>query len=1025
MKKALLSLAMLFSLSLCGCDFNFGQKPDNSDTEKDKYSSLVSASISGSLSKTNYVVGEHWDSSGLVLFGTFEDSKQEIVNKEDYVFSFVPAVPTLETKEVEVHASILNINLAIEPKTFSVNVTNGKPIQSEIQDIELEGTLEKTNYYVGEQWDSTGLSCRAYYDDGSDKLLKANEYELLFDPVKPELTLKNVEITAKLLNKNLLSTPKYYPVVVTEPTPDIPVLVGIKIEGTMTVTHYQENDNWDSTGLRVVGIYSNEQEIELSNGTYTLVYSTQKAEVNMNQVTVYAVLKDGSFTSETRTFNVNVTSLPVSVERVSLNTNNLNLSVGDVEQLYATVYPDNAQNKAVYWESSDFDVVSVNNYGTVEALKTGSATITVRTADGNKTAICNVTVANVEATSISLNTNVLNLEPGNTETLIGTVYPENVTNKTISWSTSNSSVATVENGLVIAKSNGTAVITAECGSVKAACTVNVSSAKPEPEYITVSKTSFSDVSGSLNSVISYEAKQGTAGTAPAIYSAQIRIYQNGGLLDVKATSEYMITKLSFTTAMKTSYSHSEDSGTFSSSVSLAQNATGTIDNISANLVTIRCDGNDKNSRIYLSKLEVTYVLKGSSSIVKASSISISPSTKTIQVGTTAQLSATISPSNATYKTVNWSSTNSSVASVSDSGLLTANAVGKTTIYATAKDGSGVTGSCSVTVQDEAIHVTSVSLSKASLTVKTGERATLTATILPNDATNKNVSWSSSDTSVTTVSNGEVRGISVGTATITVKTADGNKTATCAVTVEQGEASGDDYYNSIDGNSSSLLSDLQGLNKSKRTRTVGYSSMGTSANGSFKYTDYDPETVKYDSKGQPYGTSVLSFYSGKSVTNFNREHVWPDSRGGGSVDNDIFMPRPTIQAENSNRGNSSYVEGMCHSQNGWDPVTAFASNIGVYTNIRGECARIIFYCVVANPNLKIVQGANTSFSNSIGDINALVKWSVMYSVNEREERRNDGGQYLQGNRNPFVDHPEYVCKIWGNTNATTKSACGLQ
>lgn len=244
-----------------------------------------------------------------------------------------------------------------------------------------------------------------------------------------------------------------------------------------------------------------------------------------------------------------------------------------------------------------------------------------------------------------------------------------------------------------------------------------------------------------------------------------------------------------------------------------------------------------------------------------------------------------------------------------------------------------------------------------------------------------------------------------------------------------------YYASINIDSADLLSDLRTLNLKKRTSTVGYSAMGTSASGMYKYTDYDPETVKYDSKGQPYGTAILSFYSGKSTTSWNREHVWPNSRGGGSKGNagspycdaDIYMPRPTIPAENSNRGNSSYVEGMCHSENGWDPVTAFEDNIGVYPGIRGECARIIFYCMTVNSKLRIVDDADSNNSSrvSIGKLTDMIKWSLENPVNDREKRRNDGGQYLQGNRNAFVDHPEYVCKIWGRTNDKTKQLCGIK
>ena len=240
---------------------------------------------------------------------------------------------------------------------------------------------------------------------------------------------------------------------------------------------------------------------------------------------------------------------------------------------------------------------------------------------------------------------------------------------------------------------------------------------------------------------------------------------------------------------------------------------------------------------------------------------------------------------------------------------------------------------------------------------------------------------------------------------------------------------DTYYSSISSSLSgdTLLANLQSLNSKKRQKTMGYSSMGTSTNTSpYIYTDYDPDNVKYDKNGQPYNTSVLSFYSGKSVTGYNKEHVWPNSRGGGKVDSDIHMPRPTIQSENSNRGNSSYVEGMAHSKNGWDPVTAFGKdNCYMGEDIRGECARIIFYCMVASSSLSLEDDANINYNNSIGKLSDLLKWNLNYAVNEREERRNEGAEYLQGNRNPFVDHPEYACKIWGNTNSTTKSICSSQ
>lgn len=234
-----------------------------------------------------------------------------------------------------------------------------------------------------------------------------------------------------------------------------------------------------------------------------------------------------------------------------------------------------------------------------------------------------------------------------------------------------------------------------------------------------------------------------------------------------------------------------------------------------------------------------------------------------------------------------------------------------------------------------------------------------------------------------------------------------------------------YYSGVSDSLSgeSLLSSLRSLNSSKRKSTVGYSSMGTTPSGQFKYTDYVLSSVKYDSNGQPYGEQIVSFYSGNATTSFNREHVWPNSHGGNVIENDIHMPRPTIASENGSRGNSFYVEGKCSGTAGWDPAM---ESFGDAT-YRGDSARIIFYCMLVDTRLSLIEADSHSTSNSnkdymMGKLSDLIKWNINYPVLDREQRRNEGAEYLQGNRNPFIDHPEYACKIWGDSNATTQSLC---
>ena len=189
----------------------------------------------------------------------------------------------------------------------------------------------------------------------------------------------------------------------------------------------------------------------------------------------------------------------VPVDRVALSPSTLNLKEDETGTLTATVEPSNATNKNVTWESSNTSVATVDATGEVTAIGAGTATITVTTEDGNKTATCAVTVtaATVSVTGVTLSQNEAHLyynRTPNTLTLTATVAPDNATDKTVTWTSSNPSVATVENGVVTAVACGTAVITATAADgsgASASCTVTVSSYLPpaNPNYrITVEAT---------------------------------------------------------------------------------------------------------------------------------------------------------------------------------------------------------------------------------------------------------------------------------------------------------------------------------------------------------------------------------------------------------------------------------------------------------------------------------------------------------------------------------------------------------
>ncbi|MBQ8483241.1 MAG: Ig domain-containing protein, partial [Bacteroidales bacterium] len=145
------------------------------------------------------------------------------------------------------------------------------------------------------------------------------------------------------------------------------------------------------------------------------------------------------------------------------------------------------------------------------------------------------------------------------------------------------------------------------------------------------------------------------------------------------------------------------------------------------------------------------------------------------------LTATVTPDNATNKNVTWSTSDAAIVTVTN-GKVTAVKAGKATITVTTEDGAK-TATCEVTVKAKTYPVTGVTLDKTEHEMTEGEEVTLTATVNPDNATNKNVTWSTSDAAIATVTNGKVTAVKAGKATITVTTEDGAKTATCEVTVK--------------------------------------------------------------------------------------------------------------------------------------------------------------------------------------------------------------------------------------------------
>ena len=347
-------------------------------------------------------------------------------------------------------------------------------------------------------------------------------------------------------------------------------------------------------------------------------------------------------------------------------------------------------------------------------------------SSGNAGAVFISYTDTISVTGISVAPTTASLNPGGSTQLAATISPVTATNKTYSWASSNTGVATVNaSGLVTAVANGTATITATTadGGHKASCTVSVTT-----------PTSGVTLSPASTTIIKGKTQQLTATVAPA------------------TASDKSLTWTSSNTSVAT------------------VNSSGLVTGVGTGSATITAT---TTSGAHKATCDITVR-------VPVSGISVSPTTTSLIKGRTQQLAATVSPADATNKNYTWSSTNTAVASVSATGLVTAVGGGSATISATTADGSYSAG-CIVTVT---VPVTGINIADVSTSVNTGSTAQLAYTIIPSDASNKTVTWSSSNPGVATInaSTGVITPVAAGGAEITATTADGSFTDTCFVMV---------------------------------------------------------------------------------------------------------------------------------------------------------------------------------------------------------------------------------------------------
>lgn len=337
------------------------------------------------------------------------------------------------------------------------------------------------------------------------------------------------------------------------------------------------------------------------------------------------------------------TEEPVEVSSVSLDKTAVELFIGGSEKLNATVAPDNAADKTVSWSSSDQNTVSVDRAGAIKALAVGSATITAKA--GSKSASCKVTVMPIVVESVKLDRTELKLFKGETAKLTATVRPSDATEAAVTWSSSDDKVAAVDqDGNVTAAGLGKAQVIASAGSCSAICSITVEAASItaiaiDPQTVSIVEGKTQQLSVRYIPVDSEGDKELDWVSADKSIA---EVDQNG-----------------LVTGMRP----------------------GTVE-IHARL----------RSNHYIQSYSTVTVTRDET----LRGIAVNPKTVDLKLGRTRQLELVFTPDYAANKSVSWTSSDSSIADVSSTGLVTALGVGQAVITATSEEG-GHTAVCEVNV----------------------------------------------------------------------------------------------------------------------------------------------------------------------------------------------------------------------------------------------------------------------------------------------------------------------------------------
>jgi uncharacterized protein YjdB len=502
-------------------------------------------------------------------------------------------------------------------------------------------------------------------------------------------------------------------------------------------------------------------------------------------------------------------NIQVPVASVALDEKTKTMYVGQSARLTYTLLPTTASINSVTWTSTNTSVATVDGTGLVTAKGVGTTVIILKTIDGGHSVYCTITVRQV-ATAVKFDVATLNLKVGEYYNIKTTFTPNNSTDNGLVWESSDTKIATVDDsGKVIGKGAGSAIIMArtEAGGV-AYCKVTVTQPatglilnfSEKTIFIGTKFTLEASVSPSTATNLNVTWKSSNEKIATVSKNGEVSGLQGGVVIITATTAEGGYIATCVVTVRESVTTIKLDYETYYLGVGKNFKLTATVTTETATNQNVVWTSSNEDVATVNQKGKVTGIKNGYATITATAldgsdveatcevrvvnaveSITISDNYVSMYVGDTEKLKVTIRPSNATFKTATWSSSDTSVAIVDDRGVITALKAGTATITAEAQDNSGKKVICAVAVYDR-VPATSITLQDKSLTMVAGEEKVVQIVLNPTTSTDS-YTWSTDNPAVATVNKttGRITARSTGKAYITVMT-DSGKTASIEVTV---------------------------------------------------------------------------------------------------------------------------------------------------------------------------------------------------------------------------------------------------